>query len=148
MTRAWTRSCAACSVRKGPIFLMLWSANLQDWAVFAMCSLKVSWSSKITPRFLTEADVVIVDEPSWSGREDMKLSLCQVEWMMHLYSALLCIYWAVGDVLSSMSRCLPGSLRSVQLPLDHLVEKRDRAVCHQHSTGRRSHVPVWWDPVM
>ncbi len=30
MTRAWTRSCAACSVRKGLIFLMLWSANRQD----------------------------------------------------------------------------------------------------------------------
>ncbi len=28
-----------------------------------------------------------------------------------------------------MPRCPPGSLRSVQLPLDHLVEKRDRAVC-------------------
>ncbi len=64
MTRAWTRSCAACSVRKGLIFLMLCSANLQDRAVFAMCSLKVSWSSKITPRFLTEADGVIVDEPN------------------------------------------------------------------------------------
>ncbi len=37
-----------------------------------------------------------------------------------------------------MPRCPPGSLRSVQLPLDHLVEKRDRAVCHQHSNGRRS----------
>ncbi len=41
---------------------MLCSTNLQDRAVFAMCSLKVSWSSKITPRFLTEADVVIVDD--------------------------------------------------------------------------------------
>ncbi len=65
MTRAWTRSCAACCVRKGLIFLMLCSANLQDRAVFAMCSLKVSWSSKITPRFLTEADGVIVDGPNW-----------------------------------------------------------------------------------
>ncbi len=65
MTRAWTRSCAACSVRKGLIFLMLCSANLQDRAVFAMCSLKVSWPPKITPRFLTEADGVIVDEPNW-----------------------------------------------------------------------------------
>ncbi len=65
MTRAWTRSCAACSVRKGLIFLMLCSANLQDRAVFAMCSLKGSLSSKITPRFLTEADGVIVDEPNW-----------------------------------------------------------------------------------
>ncbi len=65
MTRAWTRSCAACSVRKGLIFLMLCSANLQDRAVFAMCSLKVSWSSKITPRFLTEFDGEIVDEPNW-----------------------------------------------------------------------------------
>ncbi len=51
--------------------------------------------------------------------------------------------WAVGDVLSSMPRCPPGSLRSVQLPLDHLVEKRDRAVGHRRSNGRRSHVPVW-----
>ncbi len=54
--------------------------------------------------------------------------------------------WAVGDVLSSMPRCPPGSLRSVQLPLDHLVEKRDRAVCHRRSNGRRSHVPAWWVP--
>ncbi len=58
-------SCAACCVRKDLIFLMLWSANLQDRAVFAMWSLKVSWSSKSTPRFLTEADGVIVDEPNW-----------------------------------------------------------------------------------
>ncbi len=55
--------------------------------------------------------------------------------------------WAVGDALSSTPRCLPGSLRSVQLPLDHLVEMRDRAVCHQRRNGRRNHVPVWWDPV-
>ncbi len=46
--------------------------------------------------------------------------------------------WAVGDVLSSMPRCPPGSLRSVQLPLDHLVEKRDRAVCHRRSNGREA----------
>ncbi len=59
MTRAWTRSCAACSVRKGLIFLMLCSANLQDRVVFAM------WSLKVTPRFLTELDGVIVEEPSW-----------------------------------------------------------------------------------
>ncbi len=31
-----------------------------------------------------------------------------------------------------MLRCPPGSLRSVQLPLDHQVEMRDTAVCHQH----------------
>ncbi len=41
---------------------MLCSANLQDQAVFAMWSLKVTCSSKITPRFLTELDGVIVDE--------------------------------------------------------------------------------------
>ncbi len=34
------------------------------------------------------------------------------------------------------------SLRSVQLPLDHLFEMRDRAVCHQHSNGMRNHVLV------
>ncbi len=67
-----TRGCAACCVRKGLIFLMLWSANLQDRAVFAMCSLKVSWSSKITPRCLTELDGVIVEELSW-----MVISCCR-----------------------------------------------------------------------
>ncbi len=53
--------------------MMLCNANRQDRAVFAMWSLKVSWSSKITPRFLTEADRVIVEEPSW-----MVKSCCRV----------------------------------------------------------------------
>ncbi len=60
-----TRSCAACCVRKGLIRLMLCNANLQDLAVFAMWYFKVSWSSKITPRFQTELDGVIVDESIW-----------------------------------------------------------------------------------
>ncbi len=56
-----------CSVlcKEGLFFLMLCSANMQDQAVFAMWSLKVSWSSKITPRFLTEHDGVIFDESIW-----------------------------------------------------------------------------------
>ena len=41
--------------------------------VFAMWSLKVSWSSKVTPRFQTEVDGVIVEEPSW-----MEKSYCRV----------------------------------------------------------------------
>ncbi len=49
--------------QKDLIFLMLYNANLHDRAVFAMCSLKVSCSSKITPRFLTELDGVIVEVP-------------------------------------------------------------------------------------
>ncbi len=44
---------------------MLCSANLQDRAVFAIWSLKVNWSSKITTIFLTELDGVIVDESIW-----------------------------------------------------------------------------------
>ncbi len=46
---------------------------MQDRAVFAMWSLKVSWSLKITQRFLTELDGVIVEEPSWMGK-----SCCRV----------------------------------------------------------------------
>ncbi len=46
--------------------------------------------------------------------------------------------WAVDGVLSSMQRCPPGSLISVQLLLVHLVEMRDRAVCHQHRNGREA----------
>ncbi|XP_048051018.1 adhesion G protein-coupled receptor E5-like isoform X2 [Megalobrama amblycephala] len=57
-------SCVACSVRKGLIFLMLCIANLHDCAILAMWSLKVSWSSKITPRFLIELEGIIVDELS------------------------------------------------------------------------------------
>ncbi len=72
MTRAWTRSCAACCVRKGLIFLMLCSANLQDRAVFAMCSLKVLCinvcyvkSSLLTTanQVPVHASVVIVSSP-------------------------------------------------------------------------------------
>ncbi len=44
--------------------------NPQDRAVFTIWSLKVSWSSKITPRFL---DGVIVEERSWMGK-----SCCRV----------------------------------------------------------------------
>ncbi len=62
MTRVLTRSCVACCVRKGLIFLILCNANLQDRAVFSMWSLKVGWSSEIIPRFLTEIDGVIVEE--------------------------------------------------------------------------------------
>ncbi len=48
--------------KEGPdLSVKLCNANLQDQAVFAMWSLKVSWSSKITPRFLTELEGVIVD---------------------------------------------------------------------------------------
>ncbi len=61
------------AVRKGLIFLMLCNTNRQDRAVFAMWSLKVSWSSKITPRFLTKLDGIIVEEHSW-----MVKSCCRV----------------------------------------------------------------------
>ncbi len=52
---------------------MLCNANLQDRAVFAMCSLKVSWSSKTTPKFLTELDGVVVEDLCW-----MVKSYCRV----------------------------------------------------------------------
>ncbi len=40
---------------------------------FCTVVFEVSWSSKITPRFLTEADGVIVEDPSW-----MVKSCCRV----------------------------------------------------------------------
>lgn len=43
-------------LKKGLIFLVLSSA---------MWSLKVCWSSKVTPRFLTDLAGVIDDKPSW-----------------------------------------------------------------------------------
>ncbi len=63
---------------------------------------------------------------SRSAREDEKLSLCQVELQdMFLHPC--------RDVLS---------LRSIQLLLDCLVEMKDRALCYQHSNGRRNHMLV------
>ncbi len=92
-----------------------------------MWSLKVSWSSKITSGFLTEVDGVLVEEPSW-----MVKSCCRVgvagKTSSSVFARLNCR--SVGDVLSPMRRCPPDSLRSVQLRLDHLVDMRDRAVCH------------------
>ncbi len=64
MTRAWTRSCAGMLCQKGPDLSDVVNCKPADRALFGMCSLKVSWSSKITPRFLAEADGVIVDEPN------------------------------------------------------------------------------------
>ncbi len=136
MTRAWTRSCAACSVRKGLIFLMLCSANLQDRAVFVMCSLKVSWSSKITPRFLTEADGVIVDEHNWIVKSCCRVGVAG-KTRSSAFARLSCRWCSF--IHAEMS------LRSLQLPLDHLVEMRDRAVCHH---GRRSHLQVWSSDVV
>jgi len=52
-------------VRKGLIFLMLYNANLHDHALVAMWSLKVSYSSKITPIFLAKFYGIIVAEPCW-----------------------------------------------------------------------------------
>ncbi len=50
MTRVWTRTHAAFWVRNGYI-LLLWRINLQERVVTAM-TVKDSWSSSVTPRFL------------------------------------------------------------------------------------------------
>ncbi len=116
---------------------MLCSANLQDRAVFAMCSLKVSWSSKITPRFLTEVDGVIIDEPNWIVKSCCRVGVAG-KTRSSVFARLSC-RWCFF---------IHAEMSARQLPLDHLVEKRDRAMCHRDSNDRRSHVPVWWDPMM
>ncbi len=73
-----------------------------------MWSLKVSRSSKITPQFLTKLDGVVFAESIWIDRVAGKKRNSLPG-------------WAVGDVLSSMPRCPPGSQRCLQLLLDHLV---------------------------
>ncbi len=135
MTRAWTRSCAACCVRKGLIFLVLCRSS-------SFCNV------------LFESELVIENYPKICDWAEgycwwiylMVKSCCRVGVRMAgRQEAQSLPGWAVDGVLSSMPRCPPGSLRSVQLLLDHLVEMRDRAVCHQRRNGRRYHVLVWWD---
>ncbi len=58
--------------RKGLIFLMLNKANLQDRAVLAMWSEKVSGSLITTPRFLAVFEGVMVDVPNWKCEIVMK----------------------------------------------------------------------------
>ncbi len=88
---------------------MLCSANLQDQAIFAMCSLKVSWSLKITPRLRTEHDGVIVEEPSW-----MVKSCCRVGvagktrssvFLHYLVYLLSCLFSLISSVLLVTPRC-------------------------------------------
>ncbi len=45
--------------------VMLYKANLQDRAIVAIWSVKLSWSSITTPRFLAVLKGVLVDEPSY-----------------------------------------------------------------------------------
>ncbi len=45
-----------------------------------MWSLKVSWSSKNTPRFLTELDGVIVEEPSWMVKSFCRVGVAGKTW--------------------------------------------------------------------
>ncbi len=133
MSRAGTRSCVACSVRKGPIFLMFCSANLNDRAVFCNMIFKCQQiikdhTNKIPDwtrweyRWWAQLDGKLVLY-WWGGWEDEKLCLCQVELEVMLFNPI----WDVR-----------------QSTLDHLVETRDRAVCHQHNNGRKNHVLVWW----
>ncbi len=58
----FSRSCVACSERKGLIFLILYNTNLQDRAVLSMWSEKFSLSSITTPRFLAFFEGVVFDE--------------------------------------------------------------------------------------
>ncbi len=148
MTRVWTRSWVACSVRKDLIFMMLCCVNLNDHAFFKTCSLKDSWSSRITPppsptRFLAESDGIIIDKPSWM------INWCCTNGVAGKIGCWsVGVGWVAGDALSSMLRYQSGSLRSKHVPLDHLVEMRVRAVCHKHSNSRRNNVPEWWVPVI
>ncbi len=119
---------------------MLCSANLQDRAVFAMCSLKVSWSSKITPRFLTEVDGVIIDVPNWIEKSCCRVGVAGTT-RSSVFARLSCRWCSF--IHAEMSARQP----EICAALDHLVEKRDRAVCRRRSNDRKSHVPVWWDPV-
>ncbi len=100
-----------------------WSSYLYNW------SLKVSWSSII----------ILMNLAGWWNHA------VHAEWQGRREAQPL-PGWAAGDVPSSMPRCSPGSLRLIQLLLDCLdcLEMKDRAVCHQHSKGKRNHVLVWW----
>ncbi len=135
MTRAWTRSCAACSVRKGPIFLMLCSANLQDRAFFAMCSLKVSCSSKITPRFLISDPCRDVRQAAWDPCSyrwiiwsKWEIELCVIS--IEMVGEAMCLYdgsqWCsvCGEEQGSTNR----SLRNSWCALDSQATLKDLPV--------------------
>jgi len=62
--KGWTKSCVARSNRKGLIIQMFSKANLQVRAILPMLSVKCSWLSITTVRFLAVLKWIMYDEPS------------------------------------------------------------------------------------
>ncbi len=143
MTRAWTRSCAACSVRKGLIF---WCCVMQTCNIkrFLQCGpWKSAGHQRLHPRFLTELDGVIVDEPSWMVKSCYRVGVAG-KTRSSVFARLSC-RWCFFHPCQYVCQ---AAWASVQLPLDHLVEIKDRAVCHKNNKGKRNQVPVWWIAVI
>ncbi len=101
-----------------------------------MRSVKLNWSSITTPRFLTVLEGVMVDKPScieklwWSeGLAETRSSsvLARLSWR----------WWSFIQLEIS------DRLQYEQLPSDHLVGKRSRVECHQHSSDKKKHASEW-----
>ncbi len=143
MTRAWTRSCAACSVRKGLIFLMLYSANLQDRAVFAMCSLKVSWSSKIKPRFLTEEIESL--EHRWQSvtHHCMLQQLPVRNASLHSLPTLLKMFSQVTSSISSASSQQWQPRSTPPINISNISNALHSSTLRSWSCKQSAHLPSW-----
>ncbi len=94
MRRAGTRSCVACSVRKGPIFLMFCSANLHDHAVFVnwCCTDGVvgKMRSSVFARLSCRGCCLILSEMSVSHGWIIWLKLCVIS--IKMVGKTMCLY--------------------------------------------------------
>lgn len=88
---------------------MVCNANLHDRApvVVAVWSLKVSWSSKFTPRFLADLDGIVVDDFS------CMVKLCCTLRLAGRQESLSLLGRAAGVILSPMPRCLLGRYHGI-----------------------------------
>ncbi len=89
-------------------------------------SLNVSWSSRITPSFLSKLNGIIVDEPSWTGA----VLMVAEKMRSSIFARLSCRWCSLIHAEMSTSQA-----EIMQVPLDHLVEMSGRAEFHQHSNG-------------
>jgi len=83
-------------------------ANLHDRAIFVMWSVKVSWSSNVTPRFLTDLGGLIKAESIWivksccrdglAGRMRSSVFASVIYQFLHLFY-LVSLYMLAGSCL-------------------------------------------------
>ncbi len=129
MTRAWTKSCAACCVRKDlSDVVQCKHARLSSFCNVVFESELIM--KKLPQDFWLQLDGVIVDISIWMVKSCCRVGVAGKK--RSLVFAKLSCRWC-SFIHAEMSARQPEMPAAT---IGSLVEMRDKAVCHQHSNGR------------